>query len=685
MNVKRCRNGTKGQWHCVYKVRRRDPETGKIRDYGCIKHQIGTQDTAGVDWYNIFPEHDESSGNAIYQQRSSEPNCFRTGPTLIWENISGKGQNGLNYDLREFEADIHPLYRKEEYNIPSNSFLSEDDIGEIFGETDPILVNTGWNNERWIGINNVDICNEGIYGPYNAISDMVLPKCFKSYARDIYNWINFTNKKEVFKPRTHYLSEMNKEEIAFFCKNTFGAGSVAERMNEALLYIKRGNYLNIWTLMCNNFVSRDIKKKFMDSISMRSKNDLYKGTINIRQYCQLYGYIDKIRHNATYIDINGKEIKETKYLPNELIKLYKENLINFILNYPALQKSLNNTSLNNMAEKYATNQRYWFIVPLLKRAKKEGILNTKVKLPTWLVNIIKEESNPSFKLFGIEYDYKSAPADIKKEYDEANYLRLNGPQNLYPGIIHIKSQLDTKGYDVGWYTFCDILHAGRIWNIAEIKLAWEFFKPAWIREEPRIFWDWVEKIVELPYDTEFSISEEEYEKIIKKVNGKCLHIPDTEQVLEYGATDFNIGEGRVSQGRAFAMNLINQMYDYDSWEVQKQPISNSYDAIARVKLRRECNHETFWTMLARIGGLKNDREEVIRKISKGTYKEAIVQDLNVTYEEAMENAMEGIANLDGIDEVGLSDSDLHIHEAYNPLSGEYKHLNGSIGSWLEEE
>lgn len=680
MNVRKCMNGTRGDQHCVFKIRRRDPETGDVADFGCVKHEVGVQDTAGVDHYNVFPEHNESSGNAVYQQVSSEPNCFRTGPMLIWENITGHGQNGLNYDFRDFAADIHPLYRREDRNLPTNSVLSDDDLGEVFGGSNPLLVNTGWSEERWFGISNVEVCNEAIYGQYNAMSDMVLPKCFKSYARDIFGWVNFTNKNEAFKKRSFYLSEMNEEQITKFCKDLFVDEKIAGRMKDALMHIKGGEFLNIWTLMGNNFVPMETKREFMDKISLRSKQELYKGTINLNYYCQLYTYIDAMRHKISTINFDGKEVKEIKYLPKELRKLYKENLINFILNYPALEDALSNTG------KFETNQRYWFVIQMLKKAKKEKILNIKMPLPNWLVGLIREKNVPSFMLFGEEFDYESAPIEVKKDYDEAMILRLSGPQDLYPGIIDIRKELPDSikfelGCSEGWITFCDILEAGRTWNMAEIRLAWEHFKPAYLNESPSDFWEWIEMIVDLPYEIETTVLLDEYEQIRDTVEKKNPHhksgismaTPGVEEVLSFGACDFNIGEGHVSPGRAFAMNLVQQVYDYDSWDVQKQPISRNYDATARVKPLRECTHETFWSRLARFGGLIDDREEIKKILS------------NETYEEVMQNVIEGIANSDSVDEIGLSDSDLHLHESFDPYSGERGHLNGGVGSWTDEE
>jgi hypothetical protein len=626
--------------HCVYKVRRRDPVTGKVDDYGCIKHEVGVAGTAGHDHYNIYPEHDESSGDIIYQQRSGDPTCFRVGPQVIFENITGQHDDGLNYDFRDFDADIHPNYHREERNLPQMHQMSEDDIGEIMGESDPCLVCSNWGIERFMKIPEVEVCGDAIYGPYNEQADMTMPKCFKSYSRDIYGWVNYTNKSESVAPRKYYLSEMTKEQIVDFCNTTFSVKKVAERMSDALLYVKDGNYLDMWLIMKNNFVSRKERQNFLDQISTRSKKELYKGSLNLKNFCELYNYIDQMRHKYNYVDINGKEVREEKYLSKEYRTLYKQNVLNYILNYPELEQSI------DCLEKHETNHRYWHVIMLLKRAKKDKILKL---VPKWIVPLIKEEHDPQFRYLGENYNYSSAPKDIKDEYDIASLLRLDTPDRLYPSMMRIKDKLDTKGYEMGWFTFCDILNAGRKWNMAEIRLAWEYFKPAYAQNDPSIFWDWIEKVVNLPYETNISVDETE--------------------VIEYGACDYNIGDGYVSPARAFAMNLSNQMYSDDSWEVQKQPLNEAYDAKAKVRHMRECNHETFWTRLAHVG-LSED------KLDKALSDE--------TYEEIMEDHMQGVASMYN-GEVGLSDSDLYHQEGYNPLTGDHTHLNGGLGTWQDEE
>jgi hypothetical protein len=682
MNVKICKNESKGALHCAFKVRRRDPDTGDVLDYGCLRHEVGVENTAGVDHYNLLPEHDESTGDAVYQQHSTEPSCFRVGPQLIWENISGHNQNGLNYDNRDFPADLHPGYRREDRNLPNKSEMTEEDLGEIFGGINPMLVSSSWNAERWFGISNVDVCNEGIYGLYNPISNMVLPKCFKSYARDIAGWVNYTNISESFRKRDKYISEMNANDINVFCTELFKDEKIAGRMKDALLYIKDGNFINIWTLMENNFVPSHIKSKFMNTISLRTNKELYKGTINLKLYCELYGFISKMRHRVTSIDLNGKSVTEIQYLPKALQRLYKSNLLNYILNNPNLKKSLEEITIAEAAnERVKTNYRYWFVIPMLKLAKKEGILNKKAIIPPWLLEIIKEKNDPYFKVFGVEYQYSTAPEDIQKEYDEATVLRLDSPQQLYAGMINIRKELkDSVTFEVGcsdgWATFCDILDTGRVWNMAEIRLAWEHFKPAYLNNSPSDFWEWIDMIVDLPYETETTISQKELNDQLLRLDtlhDKQILVASEEEVLMHGACDFNLGDGHVSQGRAFAMNLINQVVDSDTWEVQKQPLNNMYDAIARVKNLRECSHETFWSNLARFGGLKDDRDEIRKTLS------------NETYEEVMTNLMEGVVSADSVAEIGLGDSDLGLLEFFDPLTDEHNYMNGGTGSWTSEE
>lgn len=664
MNVFTCVRGQQNGQQCAFKLLRRNKESGEIEDKGC--QRCGGK--KGHDEYNIYPEH-RSDGSVVNQNPGA---MFPTdvGPTVIWENLSGHNQNGLNYDLRDFPADIHPLYHREDRNIPLSNNLSGDDTGEIFGGSEPCLVVPGWNIETFYGHDRVEHCYKGIYGKYDSKTDMVLPLCLKSYTRDIPGWIDYSTKTEWATPREFFVEGSTDAQIVAFCHDFFESADVANRIAESMIAIRDGHFVNVWILMANNFVSNEERKLFMEIVSLKTRSAIYSRHVNLQSYCELYTLLGKAEWYEEGIDENGKSVKNLKTIPREMVKLFKQNLMNWILNYPPLK-------VEEWYDNYATNKRFWFVCEMLRKAKKEKVLSRTAKLSMWLVKqfIDSRNAKKEFNLFGEQYDYATSPKDIQDEFCESILLRLkDGPQAMYPGMIKIKDIIQVDNDGPAWFMFCEILKAGKRWNISEIQTTWDYFKRAWIHEDASIFWDWIDCMEQQPYETEYSISKEDFLAKLEREEANAIEYPsEFAETMEIGATEFNLGEGSISPTRSFAANLMECMISSDSFEVQQRTLSEVYDARARIKKPRECNHETFWNELVRIGGLSGDKIQL-----KTTLSDEI-------HEELLESRDTRLANMDSTLETGLDSNELTTMSAFDIYSGEHEQLDGGSGSWHEEE
>ena len=669
MNVFKCARGQLwgNDMHCVYKMLRMNNNSGDLEDEGCMRCGGGQ----GHDDYNLYPEFRSDGSWVIQASNPIEPKCFRLGPTLFWENITGQHQDGLNFDFRDFPADIHPEYHREERNLPATDTLHENGIGEIFGETELMLVVPGWNIEKFYKTERIDECKNAIYGRYDESTDMVLPNCLKSYTRDIPGWVDYSGRGEWFTPRAFFVDNSTDGAIIAFCHNHFTDSTVSDRMSEAMMDIRTGAYIDTWTLMNNNFVSDSEKRSFMEKVSLRTKAGIYKGNINLQNYCDLYTYLGKAEWLTTYVNEDGKQVKIVKKIPREICKLFKQNLMNWILNNPALE------DIPNEREWYPTKQRYWYVAEMLRKAMKEKVLDRTVKLPRWLIKQFSNSRNDRklFSLFGESYEYDTAPKDVQEEFADAQLLRLgNEPQRMYPGMVRVKSIIEVKENSPMWFSFCDILKAGQKWNISEIQTAWDYFKRAWAFEEAKIFWDWVEEMEMHPYESQFSLSEEEFRHQLDKVDGIALETPSPFiEMTDVGAADLNLGQGEITVKRFFAANLMECKKEDDSFDVQQRTVTDTYDGRARVKSRRECNHETFWNELIKMGGLKGDREKLNTSLSKEMH------------EELLANREEGEVSTDSTLEHGFDTSDLASMSSFDIYSGDYSHFNSGGGSWQEEE
>lgn len=572
MNVftpRKCR--LQGGLRCVYDLMRRN-HTGELVSHGCsIK---------SGDLYRIFPEH-TAQGDVINNDDSVQAEDLKLGPTIIWENITNMHQDGMSFDLRTFHADIHPLYHKEHRNVPISISKENELVGEVFGGDSPVLVSTGWIDISFYGHDRVERCREGIYGPFDFRANTTRPKCFKSYTLIVSDWINFTTQIDYWKRKEFFALDESKESVKEFCYSWFKE-KVAKRVAKGIECIRNGDYINIQIILKNNFVDEKVISEFRDKVSLKSKKQLYSSNLNLQSYFRLYDQIDKMKWKMHFVDANGKEVVKEVGFPAEIVELYKQNIVNFVLNYPVLQKTK-----VNLEDSYRTNERYWWAMLLFKRAMKDGIINKKMPLPQWLVSQYRStgKHDPIVTVFGDSKPYSQCSQQEKDNFLESKIVRVENAKDLYPAMERIEDIIDYHKKGPMWYTFCDILKAGRKWNRSEIQSAWDVFKRAWKRDDPYTFWDWVEEMSARPFEDDLSV--------------------DGREVMFEGACKISYGDGDVTPSRSFASNLIGLRAgcEEDSFEINKMPPQDWYEASGRSKVLSKDPKQVFWDQLAKTGGI----------------------------------------------------------------------------------
>jgi hypothetical protein len=674
-SIYECQLGTKGNRECVFRITRTDPITGKPVVHGCMR--FGGK--PGRDFYNLFPETDKEGYITFQPTNPTEAPFWRLGESPITMESLTDNNNGRTYlGFRDIPSDstLHPLYTHEERNIPTKSYLSDDDVGEIMGDDNPALVNQHWGDIRFIKKDTVEKCKPSIFGVFLPSENMVMSACLRSHVGEVPNWVNYTKRTDKSQKEL-LVCYATHDEIRKFCNKYLGSPA-SERLFDALVLISKGTYINIWSLLRNNFVDKSTIKKIQSAISSVSIDSLYKTEVDIKAHCEFFHLLEKAEWKSSYVDENGNKIDITQRIPREKLRIYKENLLNFILNSPDLKKCLS-------VPKLTKSFRYWHVVALMRVALKEGILNPDMSLPQWLVDIIKQKDIPYTKLFGKMMSYKELPHEYKGEFHDVQYLRLNQVDDLYPGMRIIKKEVDHKILgSQGWYQFCEILKCGRIWSINEIKNAFERFVPSWMQDDPSIFLEWVNNIADLPFEDVISMLPDELDSIRKKTGCVTLDFPKIE-LMEKGA--ISLTDGSLSEARGFAINIMSSILpkidektgkpipwrmweSWEDWNAYKAPISNWYEATARIKLHKECNHDTFWARMARMGGYFKDKARARKLLTEETMREA------------MESHEEGLSDLaNSVDEVGLNTDDLFIMNGIDSRNNE----EGRDGLWLGQE
>jgi hypothetical protein len=249
----------------------------------------------------------------------------------------------------------------------------------------------------------------------------------------------------------------------------------------------------------------------------------------------------------------------------------QRNLINYVVNYPKFQKVLSKV-------RWTPDERYWNLFLLLKRAMQQKVILPEMvsTFPKWLLNLIVKtsKSESKFTLFNEEYNATTAPKEILNDYLDSIAERVPRaqPQRLYPAMELVRDILEPSESEEEMYLeFSEILQAGKLWNRSELQACWRVFRCAFTKEEPEIFWNFLEDVIN-------TSKESADEKL----------------------------EGPISSGRAFAENLLSLRKDRNSFEVRQRRPDLVWDLVGKCKGGSVFSKDLGWIAIAAMGGLSKD-------------------------------------------------------------------------------
>lgn len=572
MNINSCKNKEFAGFTCAYRLLRM--KNGEIVDYGCSL-KAGNQ---GNDHYNIYPEFDPVTKDVVFQPTNSK-SPYRLGEQAItWESLT-QNQNGKTFNYQSFN-DIHPLYHEIEYNIPTNPITDENVVGEIMGELNPSLVSSGWNTTKFVGIPKVEICNHKLYGKFNKSLNMVSLPFLYDYFNSIKDWVNYTTLPSI-RDKKYFIDEMNKDELLILCYKYFKK-QICNRIVDTLLLIKNGHYIDIKKFLEYNLIDDDTISCFIDQVSFKTKSQIFKKKVDIQEIANFYNILSRMSWTEEETMQDGTIVKNIKSFSSVKINMLKSRIINWLLNNPKIINLKLYDKEENKKEKFNVNERYWFLIQLLKRSLKEGILKKNAILPEWLMILIRQDNTPK--------KYNTYSEQEKDDYFKAKHLGLSDKNKLYPTIIKITDIINKKGVDLrGWDMFCNILRIGEKWNQSEIKETYDRFIVSWIENDPSIFFDWIEEI------------------------SSSLH------------EDVSF----LSPQKLFAINILEKVIDFNNWnswdDWEAINVINNWGYDAKIRLASSKPHEFnhFWKKLAQVR-LKEDDQNLHKVLSDSTMEEAYI-------------------------------------------------------------
>jgi len=275
-----------------------------------------------------------------------------------------------------------------------------------------------------------------------------------------------------------------------------------------------------------------------------------------------------------------------------------------------------------------TNQRYWFVYLIVKRAIHEKMIDKKSILPSWLTTQIKYLRFHTKDIYLFD---ERIPFGQDKQTDNdlldciLDLSKIAKPNMYYPGMLLVKDILEinlkSKKEQVLYKMFCRILTAGIKWTANEIKITWFHLKKSVQNTNPTIFWIYIQEVVNLPLDDANTILVPE-------------HI-----------------DAEFTHPRIFAHNLLEHWISDETFDVKDPQIVGDWlttgkprgiggvedprTEISRIEAKKElhrvlggteyyrdkCDHG--WLLLAKMGGLKGDRmQRHLRKIDDDIEREA---------------------------------------------------------------
>lgn len=430
------------------------------------------------DYYNLYPEHDTSTGRLVYNRSDwGTPKPWRVGTTTLWESLTFNDTGWFyTYQDRRIPADkdMHPGYALYEINEPTAESIAENTIITPFGEGESLCFSTvGWAEQRTRGIEARDVCRPGIYGHYDETEGIVIPKCARDYCSEIPGWVNYTNIPSTrTKNYTFFLAKASDGAVLKHCLKWFGHTKSALAIAEIMLAIKSGEYIPMWDVLQNHGIHQKTVSMFMRETCVRLHNvhspmNMYKYFAYYRRLCQ--------------------------YPPAKSIPL-RANLLNFVLNDPRLAK-LNPRKPDQVFTSgglgFATASRYWWLVMLIKAAITDGLRTKKHilnygKLPEWLGPMMEEygkkrrppdertgKNPPVIKFEDLVYD---------SDVDE-NSVLADFRKDKNPSLFKRRARI-----------FTGIAKAGLRWTKPQVRAAWFNFCRAQQARKPVIFWEWVESM-----------------------------------------------------------------------------------------------------------------------------------------------------------------------------------------------
>jgi len=443
----------------------------------------------------------------------------------LWEGLTTNVTMGDTFDIagRRFDS-IHPLFHMIDYNVPMNKsgILKPFEGCHLMGQGEDItLVSKNWEIDDFgeakkaIGIPKVRPCT-GIYGNRDKITGVILHKSMKDWTRHVPSFKNYTKiKVSKYSNATMNIFVDSIDVIDEYVSTIIRDTTVKARLYEAYALIKRGNFINVYSLLLNNGMIQNEVFKITNIVSTKEPRSVYQNNegyrYNISKISVLYF---NIVNDVIFIRFNKKEVLA--------------NIVNYILNDKTL---LNHTIGKPKLDEYTK----WFMS--VKDELNEDALDELRPERTNLnhynsddkqIDAINVISDAIYKQKLLSD--KDLPEEFvamfryNKQYN-VDYVEERDVFEMGAACIRLKTLIQVT-YPEAYKQFVIMIKHIDIVTPNGIKLLWERYQDAYIINAPKLFWDYIQELVE------------DYDQIGYKLNELFVD-EDTLDIAEYDHTHSN--------------------------------------------------------------------------------------------------------------------------------------------------
>lgn len=487
------------------------------------------------------PDPEEKAGTRMFQYEALTPHNttgdeYHLESELSIDQLMKKVRSGAPSRSRVF-AEIHPCYHMVEFNVPRNRYGKLDDAEPVtIGGNGTFIVSDRWVEDRFgepkkaIGKQRVEDCY-GIYGTYDFRKNMMIHKYMRDYGNEIPGWVNYTTVRINYNPRLYNIHTSKMDDIKSFILENVKNPVVVDRIIEAYNLLKSSKtptirneslHIDIWRLMSNNGLNRDIIRKLTKAISTKGpKHPFISSTGNRVNLEKLRNLYLALRPKRRYKHQVKKGYSDVLLMAAMEARGYMANIVNCLLNDPVLAtinpeiESLRNVSPYS-SKRVHSSRKYWYAIEIIDLAFKDGILSN-ANLPNWVRVLFKRHlrNKESFEhvqnTFCDVEDYSDGKNGVYDDYIDALSMGLMEPYQLFPAMTSMKALLEPKNYELnGFYVFTDMCRAIKSITPSELKFAWEHFKIAWGQNNPSEWWYFIKDIqVTTKYNDQISLNTSE--------------------------------------------------------------------------------------------------------------------------------------------------------------------------------